>query len=133
MLKRLCTNRLERSLVTHKSWVTPLMFATQYGFSEGISELMKEDTLLYKRDSEARTALSYMALDHKNKIANDVAFKLIWKLIKVDQKAISYCIEERNVKYFNLMKTQCSQNHIHAALRYNFPSAIDYYLKENAD
>lgn len=89
---------------------------------------MKEDSVLYRRDAEMRTALSYIAYDHSNKLQNDILFKLIWKLINVDQKAISYCIEEGNAKYFDLMKTQCNQNHIHAALKYNFPRAIEYYL-----
>lgn len=81
------------------------MLAAQYGFSEGVSYLMKEDSVLYRRDAEMRTALSYIAYDHNNKLQNDILFKLIWKLINVDQKAISYCIEEGNTKYFDLMKT----------------------------
>lgn len=104
------------------------MLAAQYGFSEGVAYLMKEDSVLRRRDVEMRTALSYIAYDHESKLQNDTLFKLIWKLINVDQKAISYCIEEGNEKYFDLMKTQCNQNHIHAALKYNFPRAIEYYL-----
>lgn len=131
MFKKLRYSQEERHFVTYKTKTTALMLAAQYGFSEGVAYLMKEDSVLYRRDVEMRTALSYIAYDHENKLQNDILFKLIWKLINVDQKAISYCIEEGNKKYFDLMKTQCNQNHIHAALKYNFPRAIEYYLEKD--
>ncbi|CAL6016387.1 Ankyrin_repeat protein 2 [Hexamita inflata] len=104
---------------------TALMYAAKSQFSQGVDILLSIEGNM--KDEYDKSALCYLAENQQLEMDKNIAYKMIFKLVEKDKKAIEICIQENNTEMFRLLSKHSKDNYMHAALKYNFPEAMVYY------